>query len=263
MLATYVHDMGGGLVMIGGPDAFGAGGWEGSKLEEVLPVNMDIPAQRQMPRARSCWSCTPARCPTATTGASSAPSRPSRPSRARDEIGVISYGWGNGGNSGGGGAQWDFPLAEKGDGSRSTPPIKNMQLGDMPSFDDTLDLALNGVNGGGGLLRSDARQKHIIIISDGDPQPPPADLIDACQGQQDQHLDRHRLPARHVATSGLPPTMEDMAKAARRPAYGPINNNPNQLPQIFIKEATVVRRSLIHEDRSGIPLKVRRRRATT
>ena len=28
----------GGLVMIGGEDTFGAGGWEGSKLEEVLPV---------------------------------------------------------------------------------------------------------------------------------------------------------------------------------------------------------------------------------
>ena len=50
MLAAYVHDMGGGLVMIGGPDTFGAGGWQGSKLEEVLPVNMDIPAQRQMPK---------------------------------------------------------------------------------------------------------------------------------------------------------------------------------------------------------------------
>src|SRR4029450_8186027 len=50
MLASYVHDMGGGLVMIGGPETFGAGGWQGKKLEEVLPVNMDIPAQRQLPK---------------------------------------------------------------------------------------------------------------------------------------------------------------------------------------------------------------------
>jgi hypothetical protein len=48
MLANYVHDMGGGLLMIGGEDTFGAGGWEGSKLEDVLPVDMDIPAQRQV-----------------------------------------------------------------------------------------------------------------------------------------------------------------------------------------------------------------------
>ena len=42
--------------------------------------------------------------------------------------------------------------------------------------------------------------------------------------------------------------------SSRRVAYGLIESNPNQLPQIFIKEATVVRRSLIHEDAKGIPL---------
>ena len=50
MLATYVHDMGGGLVMIGGTRRSAPAAGRGSKLEEVLPVNMDIPAQRQMPK---------------------------------------------------------------------------------------------------------------------------------------------------------------------------------------------------------------------
>ena len=50
MLASYVRDTGGGLVMVGGYDTFGAGGWQGSKLEEVLPVNMDIPATRMIPK---------------------------------------------------------------------------------------------------------------------------------------------------------------------------------------------------------------------
>ena len=54
MLAHYVHDMGGGLVMIGGDDTFGAGGWQGSELEKVLPVDMDIPAQRRSAKARWC-----------------------------------------------------------------------------------------------------------------------------------------------------------------------------------------------------------------
>ena len=48
--------------------------------------------------------------------------------------------------------------------------------------------------------------------------------------------------------------MDDMAKFTKGRAYGLIESNPNQLPQIFIKEATVVRRSLIHEDAKGIPL---------
>src|SRR5205085_12116106 len=54
---------------------------------------------------------------------------------------------------------------------------------------------------------------------------------------------------------GLPKTMKDMAKELKGRSYGPINNNPNQLPQIFIKEAMVVRRTLIKEDNNGIPLK--------
>ena len=50
MVAQYVHDTGGGLVMIGGPQTFGAGGWEGSRLEKELPVTMEVPAQRQIPK---------------------------------------------------------------------------------------------------------------------------------------------------------------------------------------------------------------------
>jgi Ca-activated chloride channel family protein len=48
-LRRYVHDSGGGLVMTGGPDSFGAGGWIGSPLEDALPVQLDPPQKRQMP----------------------------------------------------------------------------------------------------------------------------------------------------------------------------------------------------------------------
>jgi hypothetical protein len=41
---------GGGLVMVGGPESFGAGGWIGSPLEDALPVRLDPPQKRQMPR---------------------------------------------------------------------------------------------------------------------------------------------------------------------------------------------------------------------
>ncbi|MEL7474090.1 MAG: hypothetical protein AAGK04_12300, partial [Planctomycetota bacterium] len=49
-LKQYVHDNGGGLVMVGGPDTFGAGGWIGSPLEDALPVQLDPPQKRQIPR---------------------------------------------------------------------------------------------------------------------------------------------------------------------------------------------------------------------
>ncbi|HLP84850.1 MAG TPA: hypothetical protein VK157_10925, partial [Phycisphaerales bacterium] len=49
-LRQYVNDTGGGLVMIGGPNSFGAGGWIGSPLEEALPIRLDPPQKRQMPK---------------------------------------------------------------------------------------------------------------------------------------------------------------------------------------------------------------------
>lgn len=41
-LSTYVRDLGMGLVMIGGPDSYGAGGYLRTPLEDVLPVDMDV-----------------------------------------------------------------------------------------------------------------------------------------------------------------------------------------------------------------------------
>lgn len=46
MLAMYVHDLGHGLVAIGGDGAFGVGGWMDTALERVLPVEM-TPRERQ------------------------------------------------------------------------------------------------------------------------------------------------------------------------------------------------------------------------
>ncbi|MGY8752846.1 MAG: VWA domain-containing protein, partial [Phycisphaerales bacterium] len=49
-LFTFVHDVGGGLLMTGGPTAFGAGGWIGSKLEQAMPLKCEPPQTRQLPR---------------------------------------------------------------------------------------------------------------------------------------------------------------------------------------------------------------------
>lgn len=48
-LRSYVRDIGGGLVMLGGPHSFGAGGYFRTPVEEVLPVTMDIRNRKEMP----------------------------------------------------------------------------------------------------------------------------------------------------------------------------------------------------------------------
>lgn len=51
MLARYVNDFGGGLIMTGGENSFGAGGWNGTAIEEVLPVELDLPKELRLNQA--------------------------------------------------------------------------------------------------------------------------------------------------------------------------------------------------------------------
>ncbi|MFO0829889.1 MAG: VWA domain-containing protein [Phycisphaerales bacterium] len=48
-LIGYVRDLGGGLMTIGGPNAYGAGGWIGSRFAEILPLELDPPPERMVP----------------------------------------------------------------------------------------------------------------------------------------------------------------------------------------------------------------------
>jgi uncharacterized membrane protein len=47
-LARWVKEFGGGLVLIGGDDSFGPGGYKGTPLEEVSPVEMDVKREKHL-----------------------------------------------------------------------------------------------------------------------------------------------------------------------------------------------------------------------
>ena len=48
-LQVYTRDLGRGLVMIGGPNSYGAGGYKNTPLEEALPVDMDVRDRQREP----------------------------------------------------------------------------------------------------------------------------------------------------------------------------------------------------------------------
>ncbi len=49
-LGVYVRDLGGGLVVIGGPDSYGPGGYFQTPLEAALPVESQIKDQQRLPQ---------------------------------------------------------------------------------------------------------------------------------------------------------------------------------------------------------------------
>ncbi|MFK7999136.1 MAG: VWA domain-containing protein [Polyangiales bacterium] len=48
-IERYVRDLGGGFIMAGGERAFGLGGWQGTRMERLLPVRMDAQRRRDQP----------------------------------------------------------------------------------------------------------------------------------------------------------------------------------------------------------------------
>ncbi len=48
-LDKYVHSFGGGLVMAGGEDSFGSGGYQGTRMEQILPVRFDSEKMKEQP----------------------------------------------------------------------------------------------------------------------------------------------------------------------------------------------------------------------
>ncbi|HEX8183243.1 MAG TPA: VWA domain-containing protein, partial [Blastocatellia bacterium] len=49
MVASYVRDLGGGFIMIGGDQSFGPGGYYKTPIEEALPVSLDVRQKKHLP----------------------------------------------------------------------------------------------------------------------------------------------------------------------------------------------------------------------
>ncbi len=235
-LRSFVHDLGGGLVMIGGPNSFGAGGWIGSPVAEALPIRLDPPQQRVMPRGALALVMHSTEMPDGNAAGREVARAAANALSRLDLVGVLEYNWQAGG------AAWSYPLTPVGDGSAVNRAIDNLTYGDMPDFDTALRLALRD------LAAAQAAVKHVIVISDGDPSGPAQPLIAQFV---DQNITITTVAVYPHGNSINSPDMLKMRAIAQMTGgqfYAvPFEYSIKQLPQIFIKEAQTVRRSLIWE----------------
>jgi uncharacterized membrane protein len=229
-LRTYVSNFGGGLIMTGGDRSFGAGGWIGKPVEEVSPVAFDIKHKKVIPRGALViimHSCEIAR---GNYWGEQVAIAAVKTISSRDYLGVVCY------NPRMGGPNWDVPLALATDKSAIINKIKNMTIGDMPSFQTTMTSAMNNL-----MALKGVSQRHMIIISDGDPAEPTQMLLD--------QMKKNRITCSTVGIGWGAhvegPPMNRIATATGGKYYP--CRNPRRLPQIFIKESKVLRRQLIDE----------------
>ncbi|MFM9956645.1 MAG: hypothetical protein ACKVZJ_01100 [Phycisphaerales bacterium] len=229
-LVSYVRDSGGGLVMVGGENSFGAGGWIGTPLADALPVRLDPPQKRQIPRGAMVMLMHSCEMPQGNFwGQKTAQAAVDALSRL-DLIGVMEAQFA--------GQGWVYPLSPKGDGSGVSKAIAQLNFSDMFDYTPPMQVALKA------LQEAKAGFKHMLIISDGDPQgPPPALLAQFVQSKVTVSC-VEVFP--HGSQFGN--TMANIAKVTGGNHYT-INTlgQVAKLPQIFIKEAQVIRRTLIWE----------------
>lgn len=235
-LRAWVHDLGGGLVMIGGPDSFGAGGWKGSALEPILPVRLDLPEQLIVPSAalmivmdssgsmrRSVMGGTRTQQQVANEGAALAV----RALDKRDLIGVIEF------NN-----DWSqvVPLGPNEDPKATAARIRAIAPGGGTNIYPALGEA------GAQLAAVDAKVKHVILLTDGVSQGDAADGI-AIVGE---------LAAEGITVSTIAVgdgADVELLRTIARMGGGQFYQvtNPTTLPRVFLKETRVVRKPLVRE----------------
>jgi len=221
-----VHDAGVGFVMVGGERSYGPGGYRGTPIEELLPVTMEQPQRRVIPNGALCLILHTCEIPDGNYWAKQIGIASIDVMGPRDYMGTVIYG---------NGVEWAFPMQLVTDKGKLKNLITSAMPGDMPDFDAAFKMAHKGLQG------VSAAAKHIVVISDADPSGPTVKLVD--------DVVKDRITISTVAIfphSGS--DVDKMAQIAARAKGRFYNvNDPKKLPQIFIKEASTLQRSMIIE----------------
>jgi len=242
-LIRNTHDMGAGLIMTGGPNSFGAGGWTNTELEAAMPLDFQIKSAKVVPKGALAllmhasemaegnhWQKVIAKEAVSALG-------------SEDYCGLLHYG------AGGDSWLWGGMIKVGTRRDQMLARIDRMTPGDMPQFTPAMDLARKSFE----QLQGVAGAKHMIIISDGDPSPPSAAVVNA--------LVRLKVTVSTVAVGTHGPAGSAVMKKLSADTGGKYweVRNPRALPKIFQREARRVARPLVHENDNGFGVGVRYR----
>lgn len=233
MLVRNTQQLGSGLLMIGGPEAFGAGGWTGTALEEAMPVDFEIKnlkvsavgaLQIVMDTSGSMGGEKIDLCKSAAIEAVKA----LQPS---DHIGVISFD----------SSPRVVVAMQRVAGRRQiAPQISQIQAGGGTDLFPAMELGYRQ------LRDAPAATKHMIILTDG--HTPPAGFDDLAARMHQEGITVSTVAIGGDADANL---MTAIATAGGGKFYNMVS--PRAVPRILMREARRISRGLIHEDDSGIP----------
>jgi Mg-chelatase subunit ChlD len=233
-LRDYVRDLGGGLVVVGGPHAFGVGGYSRTPLEEVLPVSMEVQHRVALPTMAlvlvldTSGSMGGVGTETAKVDMAKEVAQSVLDLlQDRDLLGVIQFDQSY---------RWLVPLVPARERERIAAQVARLRAGGGTDMLPALRAAYEALRG------VDARVKHVIVLSDGHTDP----------GDFERWV--RRMRADHITLSAVSVGKDaDLAFMRNLSGWGGGRHyearDPSSLPQIFVTEALLAARSYLVEER--------------
>jgi uncharacterized membrane protein len=225
ILQSFVRDLGHGLVVSGGQNSYGVGGYTDTPLEQTLPVSMAIPQHKETPTIAVVLIVESLEEQTQINISKEAAKEVVGLLTPHDQVG-ISAGYGT----------LSIKMQHVTDKQSIDKDIDNMNPVDPPSYNPDLQNAEQE------LLHTDAKIKHIILLGDGDAYDNYAPTVTrlASENITVSTVETNALSTQDVAT------MQNIAQWGKGRFYRA--DNPSIIPQILLKEAQrAAKRSLINE----------------
>jgi uncharacterized membrane protein/Mg-chelatase subunit ChlD len=237
MLVRNTEQFGCGLVMIGGPNSFGAGGWANTELEKAMPVDFQIKNSKVKAVGALVLLMHACEIPDGNNIQKKVAEESVKVLGPMDYCGLLQ--WEN--FTGGDNWLWFHQgrgLVRVGDRQKEmSARIGRMSPGDMPDFDPAMTKAIKEFEA------NPASVKHMIVISDGDPSPPSPNIM-ARFVKANVTVSTVAIGSHGPAESAL---LQKIANQTRGKYYAV--NNPKAIPRIFQRESRRVARPLILEEK--------------
>lgn len=245
VIRTQVYDQGCGLIMLGGPDSFGPGGYQQTPIEAALPVECEIKAKKALGKGGLVLIMHASEMADGNKWQKEMAKLAIQRLNAADMVGVVDYQFGVGGQ-----VNWVIPFQTIGDNKPALyAAVDRMTPGDMPDFDPFVQAAADTLSD----PKHNLSVKHCILISDGDPN---FSNKGALQKMTDNGITCTTIG---VATHSA---AEDTKMKAIAEGTKDANGNPGNyhqpksgkdLPAIYIKETRKISQSFIF-DRDFVPV---------
>jgi uncharacterized membrane protein len=231
-IEKYVRDLGGGLLVIGGAQSYGAGGYFRTPLERILPVEMRPPARLDLPHVallfvldKSGSMGAGAEGSTKLDLAKAAAIAAADIMNPTDQIGILAFD-----------AAWDWalPFRPVGKGEWINDKLAALQS------DGGTDMYKAMVEARRAMVGKEAAIKHVIVLSDG--------LTDKADFESlVQQMARAGVTVSTVSV-GNDADVKLMAEIAREGrGRGYVALDPQTIPQIFTTETLLISRDLLIE----------------